>query len=987
MKEEGCQRKLQKNLARVFALSFFFLLALPLIQATWWDGQWALKQALTINASPTTEQNYSVKINLNTTNVGPSWDWTNECSQNQSRLRVINGSENQVLNYWIEMCDTSAKTMTLWVKIPENITSTGEQIYLYYGNQNIAPSTGNASAVFQYYFNFSTLTMISEGSSQDASGVGVISEGGRVFHTGLNSWKVFTNLGSFPTLLSTGRQILEVWMHSSDCGEIQALNFDTDNVQNDANNYKWCGTQSYGRTPEKAYTTLNLWTLVYAVLNDFTITPTYVHIAADDDGGVSSDATYKDLRIRKYQSTEPQVNLGSQEAINTTVVALQAPENGTSTAQTTITFNCSVATSNGSQLSSVTLYHNISGVWQANETNTVSGQTNETSFTIGVPATTANYIWNCEVQDNYSRTDMYDENYTLKIDLDPPSITINNPSGTIADVTPILNVSFSKLVSAWYNIDGQTNITLCTNCSTAADKYALLPEGSYTLNIYANDTLANNNTAQSIFTIDMQKNYYDSFEDNSSIAQFNSILWTAGKLEFSGLSSTYTHGILTGIQSTNMNFIANQWGGSSPNAGEVDITCPGGDASCYFITPNGTTISGLDISNGVTTLDSDSTTTGWIMYSVEDIHTRMTDGSPHADNSNNFVAVCYTAGQWYYDDNNGCDKTFTPVSTDIIVANLSWGISSVTALTGMSTSGTDNITSHEINVSQNIIDITNITWTEINTDANNNISVELSVDGGTTWHNATQGQAIENISTEQGAASGNHSLKYRVYFTSNGTYTIGLDDMNISWDYISTGAPQVELLAPANQSKQFGNGTISFSWNITDDEATLNCSLYINDSLFLTAACSTLTPIEYNTTLPSGHYNWTVQVNDSQNNTVNSSTFSFYVIHEYAYNIERALQSSTANDLYLSNSTIKNLLTNTTNQTRQTLAFVDTSFVDGSHTPTFNQSFAISNQPYQGEILVWNQSFEAGEEREISYALAGLPSNYSLRRVLPFGFE
>jgi hypothetical protein len=53
-----------------------------------------------------------------------------------------------------------------------------------------------------------------------------------------------------------------------------------------------------------------------------------------------------------------------------------------------------------------------------------------------------------------------------------------------------------------------------------------------------------------------------------------------------------------------------------------------------------------------------------------------------------------------------------------------------------------NLTSKSINTTQGITEITNITWTEYNTDDENNITVQLSVDNGQNWYSATNKQGL-----------------------------------------------------------------------------------------------------------------------------------------------------------------------------------------------------------------------------------------------------
>lgn len=109
----------------VFLLIFILLFFSSNINA-WWDGNWPLKQQINISTSSgTTPQNYSVEIILNSSNVGSAFDWNNECSNNQTRVRFVDQTDLNELNFWVKSCDSISNNMTVWVKIDQNITSTG----------------------------------------------------------------------------------------------------------------------------------------------------------------------------------------------------------------------------------------------------------------------------------------------------------------------------------------------------------------------------------------------------------------------------------------------------------------------------------------------------------------------------------------------------------------------------------------------------------------------------------------------------------------------------------------------------------------------------------------------------------------------------------------------------------------------------------------------------------------------------------------------
>ena len=63
------------------------------------------------------------------------------------------------------------------------------------------------------------------------------------------------------------------------------------------------------------------------------------------------------------------------------------------------------------------------------------------------------------------------------------------------------------------------------------------------LYVFANDTLNNiNDTESSSFIIDMNENYYDTYDDNSSIVELNNPVWDMGNVSFCGFASNWWDG-------------------------------------------------------------------------------------------------------------------------------------------------------------------------------------------------------------------------------------------------------------------------------------------------------------------------------------------------------------------------------------------------------------------------------------------------------------
>ncbi|MEM7784404.1 MAG: M4 family metallopeptidase [Planctomycetota bacterium] len=103
----------------------------------------------------------------------------------------------------------------------------------------------------------------------------------------------------------------------------------------------------------------------------------------------------------------------------------------------------------------------------------------------------------------------------------------------------------------------------------------------------------------------------------------------------------------------------------------------------YFIQTE--TIDGIvfnigDNGDGVAVWDA-ATGTGYLMYSVESVHTRFASDSPFPTNAENFVAVRHNGTNWEYNDNLSW-HTFTPTEGDRLVAFVNFSGDHVNSLQG-----------------------------------------------------------------------------------------------------------------------------------------------------------------------------------------------------------------------------------------------------------------------------------------------------------------
>lgn len=138
-------------------------------------------------------------------------------------------------------------------------------------------------------------------------------------------------------------------------------------------------------------------------------------------------------------------------------VSLISPLNNTITQDTSIQFICNA--SDDFLIVNVTLYHNLSGSFQANQTNIINNTITQTFFNITIQPN-ATIIWNCEATDNVSQSSFAENNFTLTINQSfvPPPIS----NITIILISPSNNSNASSPITFIYNVTSIESITNCT---------------------------------------------------------------------------------------------------------------------------------------------------------------------------------------------------------------------------------------------------------------------------------------------------------------------------------------------------------------------------------------------------------------------------------------------------------------------------------------------------------------------------------------------
>lgn len=579
-----------------------------------------------------------------------------------------------------------------------------------------------------------------------------------------------------------------------------------------------------------------------------------------------------------------------------------------------ITFSANINDGNG--LINCSLYHNYSGTWGINQTNVVTGTVNTTNFMLS-NLTNSTFDWNIQCFDEGNYNSFATNNYSITLDTYPPYVTVNAPSGSYADPSPQINATIIDSANwVWYELLG-ANTTLCQDCEGEQITTSNLPEGSYTINVYANDTQGNTNNDSSNFNITFSNEYFELYDENSSIIIANGSVVENGLLGYSGtggeilVNENFNDGNYSDGSPETWYFVNEGVGDNTPewlitsgvftesgNCHE-DSSDNGRDTTakaCYAYPDNRFW---TDMNMTVDLRASDDDQMGLMFryqdkdnyYRVRFAGTRnfrkldkfvggvwteldadnLTDGGLTQNNWHN-VSVVVIGNQIDIYLNgvkvlNATDSSLTNGS----IALYSWGMDAgsyggdfdnlkIISLA----QGYSNTTTYleYINTSNPKTSITNLTWTENNTNSNNNLSIEITTDDAN-WCTASNGFGISTESCSNFTLS--NMLRYRVKFNSNGSNQIGIQDINITWTE-DTSSPDVLIIKPSINEILLGLNTLNISAN--DSESGVDYIEYIvrylNNSVAKTWENLTLTQGDANngywtselntTTLPDDEY-------------------------------------------------------------------------------------------------------------------------------------
>jgi len=228
-----------------------------------------------------------------------------------SDLRFTDSDKVTLISYWVESYVQSDHAV-VWIKIPSIPASSVKTIYMYYGNPQ-ASSESNPGDTFDVFINFTRDGVISHGGSgqdRDPNQWEIIND--TTLRMWGNNWKA-----TMKTVSVTGdgsQAILFDFKSVGAQGEINGVGLDTDGSLTQNWFYRIYGTQNWGINDHYGYTGGGDWRSYSLVLNDFSGTFNRFVFSNDADAGQATNVYYRNVRVCKYTTPSPTVNIGDEES-------------------------------------------------------------------------------------------------------------------------------------------------------------------------------------------------------------------------------------------------------------------------------------------------------------------------------------------------------------------------------------------------------------------------------------------------------------------------------------------------------------------------------------------------------------------------------------------------------------------------------------------------------------------------------------------------
>ena len=155
----------------------------------WFSSSWQYRKSHVINAASGAGTNYQVKIVAHYgsgTDSGADVYLNSHSRTDFGDVRFTKSDGTTLLDYWMESYTASSQAI-FWVEVADDLSTTAQTIYIYYGNPN-ATTTSNGNNTFLFFDDFDD--NVFDTTKWDSVGTGTITEAN-------GELKVVANAGAY----------------------------------------------------------------------------------------------------------------------------------------------------------------------------------------------------------------------------------------------------------------------------------------------------------------------------------------------------------------------------------------------------------------------------------------------------------------------------------------------------------------------------------------------------------------------------------------------------------------------------------------------------------------------------------------------------------------------------------------------------------------------------------------------------------------------
>lgn len=268
----------------------------------WYDQSWIKRKTITVDntLNPNNLTDYQVKVDV---------QYDSDMKADFSDLRFVEDDHQTLISYWIESY-TPSDSAKVWLKVSAILGSDTKTIHMYYGNPS-ASSLNDPDNTFLLFINFTRDGIISYGGSQDSNPAQTEIIDDTILRMWGNNWKA--SMRSLDVAGNGSQAICFDFLSNGTQGEINGIGVDTDNSISSNRFYRIYGTQNWGNSDHYGYIGSGDWQYYSIVLDDFVGMFDRLVFTNDADGSQATNIYYRNVRVLKYTSQEPLINIGIEE--------------------------------------------------------------------------------------------------------------------------------------------------------------------------------------------------------------------------------------------------------------------------------------------------------------------------------------------------------------------------------------------------------------------------------------------------------------------------------------------------------------------------------------------------------------------------------------------------------------------------------------------------------------------------------------------------